>query len=187
MLISGWIETLSTDDDILFNDYTAEVDGSDVLGAIALSTYQQGDNGDVDGYAAGYIVRYGDRGGAHELAHDARDNAYYVFGCTFITFRLTTQFAFAYAHAATYPLGSAGIVRPAMAERHFTIRHRGTGKVLTRHRVARLPLGSRLDIEGVLDASLHDAAKHHRIEPEHLVLEEGAAPALRLPRRMRLP
>ena len=66
--------------------------GTNVLATVALSLYQQGESGSVDGDAAAYVRAYGTSSQPYvDVPANAANNAYYVYGSTFVLFRLSVE------------------------------------------------------------------------------------------------
>jgi hypothetical protein len=193
MIVSGWISSLSTDTSVVFGDYVAETaqpdgSGTDVLGVIALSLFQQGEGGSVAGDATAYIRAYGSSSQPYvDVPGDPANNAYYVYGSTFVLFRLTVEFAYAYAHAMTIPLGGLE-TQARIVHRNFML-HTADGRHLSQVRFGLRAEHSRLDVASILRHSAGHVAAHHKLPPEDVLTREVGADAIGFtpPRRKVLP
>ena len=179
MIVSGWISSLSTNAGVVFNDYVAETAqpdgaGTDVLATVALSLYQQGESGSVDGDAAAYVRAYGTASQPYvDVPANAANNAYYVYGSTFVLFRLSVEFAYAYAHAMTIPLGGfEGQAR--IVHRNFLL-HTSERRTLSQVRFGLRAEGSRIDVAGILQRSIAHVSAHHGL-PSGAVLTREIDP-----------
>jgi len=171
MIASGWINLISIGNDELAERWTAEVNGSDVLAKIALSAYQQGFSQSFTSFAEGSIAGYFSTRGFKNLGRDARNNAYYIFGCVGVQFDLWGRFVHAYAHAAAFPLTSrSGSPRLQHVHRRYVMR--GRGRLLGHHRISLLARGSRLDASEILSMGAADIAGRHGLAPAEVVMEE---------------
>jgi hypothetical protein len=182
MIVSGWISSLSTDTSVVFNDYVAETaqpdgTGTDVLAVIALSLYQQGQRGSVDGDAAAYVRAYGTSSDPYvDVPGNPANNAYYVYGSTFVLFRLTVEFAYAYAHAMAIPLGGFE-TQARIVHRNFML-HTRDSRHLSQVRFGLRAKDSRLDVDTILQRSVRHVAAHHKLPVEQVLTQETAADAV---------
>jgi len=190
MIVSGWLELISSGRDTLSVDWTPEIGGTSILAAIVLSSYQQGFSPDFLGAAAAYVRGYTPKGGTFvPIPGDPRNNAYYIDACESVLFRLAGNLVTVYAHAAAYQLGGVGGFRLLEhTHRDFEITH--GQRVVGQHRVSLLTQGSRMNVDAVLAQSNAQLAAHHGVDIRSLAMKEvhgGRAPGAAGSTRIALP
>jgi hypothetical protein len=171
LIVSGWLGVASVGDDELVERWTAEVDGSDVLAAMAISAYTQGFADSYASFASSNISGYSNGHGLVNLGRDPRNNAYFIRQCETVQFDLWGRFVRAFAHAATFPVNSAGRF-PRLEHVHRRYAIAIDGKVIGRHRVSLLAHESKLDAAEVLSNGLGDIAARHGVAAGELNVDE---------------
>ncbi len=180
MIVSGWISSLSTNTSVVFNDYVAETAQPDGAGnrrpgdrrAEPVSARRVWDPS--TGMRLAYVRAYGTSSQPYvDVPANAANNAYYVYGSTFVLFRLSVEFAYAYSYAMTIPLGGfEGQAR--IVHRNFLL-HCPKDGLSARFGLDLRAEGSRIDVAGILQRSIAHVSAHHGL-PSGAVLTREIDP-----------
>jgi hypothetical protein len=100
---------------------------------------------------------------------------------------LAVEYAYAYAHAITFPLGGTLGQMARIVHRNFIVKH--DGQTLTQVRFGLLAEDSRLNVELALERAVEQAANHYGVAAGRLQTQEVGAEehAFVRPRRRKLP